>query len=100
VTLPDTARPTPKGAALFLRGVLLVAVVPFLIVVAYGALSLQGHREDSPSQPMQTWPIGISSFVLAAALAWAAVRPSRRLQPVVIAIAFVAFAAAWATFLP
>ena len=83
-----------------LRAVLIVVVIPALIVVGYAALSLQGHQEDFPSKPMQTWPIGASSFSLAGALAWAAVRPSRGLQPPVVAIALLAFVAAWATYLP
>jgi hypothetical protein len=83
-----------------LRSILLVVVVPALLVVGYAALSLQGHREDSPSQPMQTWPVGVSSLMLAAALAWAAARPSRGLQPVVVAVALVVFVASWATCLP
>jgi hypothetical protein len=101
VDLPDTStQPTRKRVALFLRGVLIVVVIPALVVVGYGGLSLQGHQEDFPSKPMQTWPIGVSSFALAGALAWAAAQPSRGLQPVVVAIALVAFAVAWAIYLP
>jgi hypothetical protein len=98
--LNTSTKSTRWGTTFLLRALLLVLVVPALIFVAYAALSLQGHQEDFPSQPMQTWPIGISSLALAATVAWAAVRPSKGLQPVVIAIAIVAFAAAWATYLP
>ena len=99
--LPDAKaqRPRAKGP-LFLRASLLVVVVPVLIIVSYGAFSLQGHREGFPSKPMQTWPIGITSLALAAALSWSAARPSRGLQPVVVAIALVCFLAAWAAYLP
>lgn len=83
-----------------LRAALLVVVIPALLVLGYAALSLQGHQEDFPSQPMQTWPVGVSSLALAGALAWAAVRPSRGVQPAVVAIALVVFVVAWATYLP
>jgi hypothetical protein len=82
-----------------LRAVLLVLVVPGLVVIAYGAFSLQGHQEDFPSEPIQSWPIGVTSLALAAALSWAVLRPSRGLQPALIAITLLLFAAAWATFL-
>lgn len=48
---------------------------------------------------MQTWPIGVSSLALAAALAWLALRPSRGSQPALVATAVVLFATAWASFL-
>jgi hypothetical protein len=78
---------------------LLVVVVPALLIVSYAAFSLQGHQEDSPSKPFQTWPIGISSLLLAAALAWVAARPSRGLQPLAVALASVLFLLAWAALL-
>lgn len=93
---PESRR---RGSIFWLRAALLCVVIPALIVVGYAAMSLQGHREDYPSKPMQTWPIGISSFLLAAALSWAAARPSRGMQPVVIATCLVLFLAAWITFL-
>lgn len=83
-----------------LRAVLLVLVVPGLIVVAYGAFNLQGHREDYPSEPMQTWPIGVTSLALAASLTWLALRPSRGFQPALVATTLALFALAWASFLP
>lgn len=99
--LPDANVQPPRGRGLlFLRASLLVVVVPALLIVSYGAFSLQGHREDFPSKPMQTWSIGVASLALAAALSWSAARPSRGLQPVVVAIALVCFLAAWAAYLP
>lgn len=101
VNLPEgRAQPPHARGRLFLRASLLVVIVPALIVVSYGAFSLQGHREDFPSKPMQTWPIGVASLALAAALSWSAARPSRGLQPVVVAIALLFFLAAWAAYLP
>jgi hypothetical protein len=94
------ARTEPRRGGFFLlRAVLLVVVVPVLVVVGYGAFSLQGHQEDFPSKPMQTWPIGATSFVLAAALSWAVARPSRGLQPAIVAVALVSFLLAWVPYL-
>ena len=84
---------------MFLRATVLVVVVPALVIVSYGAFSLQGHREDFPSKPMQTWPIGVASLVLAAALCWVAARPSRGLQPIIAVIALVCFMVTWAACL-
>jgi hypothetical protein len=101
VELPDTnTRHAQRGGLFLLRAVLFVVVVPALIFVGYAALALQGHREDFPSKPMQTWPIGVSSLVLAAALSWVAARPSRGLQPVIVGMALIVFLVAWATYLP
>lgn len=95
---PST-EPAPRGGVFFLRVALVVLVIPTLLVVAYGALALQGHREDFPSEPMQTWPIGVSSLLLAATLSWVAARPSRGLQPAIIALALILFVVAWAALL-
>ena len=91
--------PTPRGGLFLLRAVLATLVIPALLVVAYAALSLQGHREDYPSQPMQTWPIGLSSLLLAAALLWVTARPSRGAQPIVAAAASGFFLLTWAALL-
>jgi hypothetical protein len=91
--------PTYRGALFLLRAVLATLVIPALLVVAYAALSLQGHREDYPSQPMRTWPIGLSSLVLAAALLWVTARPSRGIQPLAVAAALVFFLLAWTALL-
>jgi hypothetical protein len=101
VDLLDTrTKPPRQGAAFLLRAVLLVVVLPALVVVAYATFALQGHREDFPSQPMQTWPMGISSLALAAALGWTAIRPTGGFQAALVTISLVAFIAALATFLP
>jgi hypothetical protein len=100
VALPNTKAQHTQGSGLFLpRAALLVVAVPTLILVGYAALALQGHREDFPSKPMQTWPIGVSSLLLAAALSWVAARPSRGLQPAIVGIALALFLVAWASYL-
>jgi amino acid transporter len=100
VDLPSARTEQTRGRSLFfLRAVLLVVVVPALVIVSYGAFALQGHQEDFPSKPMQTWPIGVSALALAAALAWVATRPSRGLQPLVAVIALVCFMVTWAAYL-
>ena len=99
--LPDTnTQDAQRGGLFLLRVALFVAVIPALVFVGYAALALQGHREDFPSEPMQTWPIGVSSLMLAAALSWVAARPSRGLQPVVVGVTLVFLLVAWATYLP
>jgi len=101
VAPPDTKAQHTQGSGLFLlRAALLVVAVPILVVVGYAAFSLQGHREDFPSEPMQTWPIGVSSLLLAAALSWVAARPSRGLQPVIVSMALALYLVAWASHLP
>lgn len=72
-------------------------MIPALVILGYAALALQGHQEDYPSKPMQTWPIGASALLLAAALSWVAARPSRGLQPAIVAAALVLFIVAWAS---
>jgi hypothetical protein len=100
VEVPDTEPQHAQGSGFFvLRAALFVLVVPALVVVGYAALALQGDREDFPSKPMQTWPIGVSALLLAAALSWVAARPSRGLQPVVVVIALFFFFVAWASYL-
>jgi hypothetical protein len=91
--------PRGRGTLFFLRAALLVVAVPALVVIGYAALSLQGHQEDFPSKPMQTWPIGVTSLALAAALAWAAARPWQGLQPLLLVTCLALFVSAWATFL-
>jgi hypothetical protein len=100
VELPDTKTRDSQGRGLLLlRGVLVVLFIPALIFIGYAALALQGDREDFPSRPMQTWPIGASALVLAAALCWVAARPSRGLQPVIAITALVLFIIACTTYL-
>jgi amino acid transporter len=93
------AEQTRGRSLFFLRAALLVVVIPALVIVSYGAFALQGHQEDFPSKPMQTWPIGVSALTLAAALAWVATRPSRGLQPLVAVVALVCFMVTWAAYL-
>lgn len=100
VDLRDSKAQPAKGSGLFLlRAALVVVAIPTLLVVGYAAFSLQGHREDFPSKPMQTWPIGVSSLLLAAALSWVAARPSRGLQPAIVSMTFALFLVAWASYL-
>lgn len=82
-----------------LRAGLVVVVVPALLFLSYAAFALQGDREDFPSKPLETWPIGVSALFLAAALSWLAARPSRGSQPLVVGIALLLFFLAWAIFL-
>lgn len=97
---PDTkAKPPRRGGRSLLRIALVVVVIPTLVVLGYVGLALQGHQEDFPSKPMQTWPIGVSSLILAGSLSWVAARPSRGLQPVIAAMALVFFLVAWAAYL-
>jgi len=93
------AQHTRDRGLLFLRASLLVVIAPALLIVSYGAFSLQGHREDFPSKPMQTWPIGVTSLALAATLSWVAARPSRGLQPLIAAVALMCFTVAWTAYL-
>jgi hypothetical protein len=95
---PKTQR-TQGSSLILLRAALLVLAVPALVFVVYAALALQGHREDFPSKPMQTWPVGVSSLLLAAALLWVAARPSRGLQPVIVVMTLFFFLITWAMFL-
>jgi len=88
-----------RSGLFWLRAALVVLVIPALVLLAYAALSLQGHREDFPSKPMQTWPIGLSALLLAAALSWLAARPSRGSQPLIVLSALMLFIGAWATYL-
>lgn len=98
--LPDTKTRRAEGNAFFLlRAALVVVVIPALVLIGYAALALQGHREDFPSRPMQTWPIGASALALAAALSWFAARPSRGLQPAIVAFALLLFFVAWLSYL-
>jgi hypothetical protein len=90
---------TRRGGLFLLRAVLATVVIPALLIVGYAALSLQGHREDYPSQPMQTWPIGLSSLLLAATLLWVSARPSHGAQPIAVTAAFAFFLLAWAALL-
>ena len=100
VELPDGKTQVGQGGRLFvLRAALVILVIPALLFIAYAAFALQGDREDFPSKPMQTWPIGVSSLLLTAALAWFAARPSRGLQPMIVVIALLFFCVTWATFL-
>jgi len=57
-----------------LRALTLVLVVPFLLVSAWAAFSLQGYTETYGAAGVQTWPIGVASLFLAAVLGWTAVR--------------------------
>lgn len=82
-----------------LRAGLIVVVVPALLFLSYVAFALQGEREDFPSKPLETWPIGVSALVLAAALSWLAARPSRGSQPLIVALALLFFFVSWAIFL-
>jgi hypothetical protein len=88
-----------EGGMFLLRAGLIIVVVPALLFLSYAAFALQGEREDFPSKPLETWPIGVSALVLAAALAWFAARPSRGSQPLIVAIALLFFFLAWAIFL-
>jgi hypothetical protein len=97
--MESTETRSERGTFFLLRAVVLVVVVPALLITGYAALSLQGHQEDFPSKPMQTWPIGVSSLILAPVLSWAALKPSRGSQLAAVALALVCFAAAWASFL-
>lgn len=100
MALPDTKAQHTQGGGLFLlRAALLVVAIPTLVILGYAALALQGHQEDFPSKPMQTWPIGVSSLLLAAALSWVAARPARGLQPAIVGIALALCIVAWASYL-
>lgn len=100
VELPNTDTRDVQGSGFFLlRAILAILIVPALVFVGYAALALQGHREDFPSKPMQTWPIGVSALLLAAALSWVAARPSRGWQPIVVVITSFFFFVAWASYL-
>lgn len=95
--LPDPEPPANRhGAAFFLRAVTLVLLVPGLVVIAWAAFGLQGYQNDPQSDVFQTWPAGIASLVLAASLAWTAIRPlGGSLQKIVTAGAFVALVVSW-----
>jgi len=99
VEIPNTDTRPAQGSGFFLlRATLAVLVVPALVVLGYAALALQGHREDFPSKPMQTWPLGVSALLLAAAVSWVAARPSRGLQPVVVVMALFLAIVTWVSY--
>ncbi len=80
-----------KGGWLWwLRALTLVVVVPFLLLLGYAGFSLQGYTNDSGSKPLQTWPSGVASLLLAGILAWVALkaRPIGKGHLVLIGLAF------------
>ena len=86
-----------RGVGYWLRAVCLVLVIPALLVLAWAAFGLQGYQNDPQSKPFQTWPAGVGTLALAAALAWICVRrPSDPLQRWTAALALIVFATTWA----
>ena len=84
-----------KGGWLWwIRALILVVFVPALLFLGYVGFSLQGYTNDSGSKPLQTWPSGAASLLLAGILAWAALkaRPIARKHLVLIGLAFAVFA--------
>lgn len=85
-----------RGAGYWLRAVCLVLVVPALLVLAWAAFGLQGYQNDPQSQSFQTWPAGVGTLLLAAALGWICTRrPSTPLQRWVMGLALFVFVATW-----
>jgi hypothetical protein len=65
-------------------------------VLAWAAFGLQGYQGDQGSKSFQTWPAGVATLALAAALAWVCVRrPIDPLQRWVAGLALVVFASTW-----
>jgi hypothetical protein len=86
-----------RGVSFWLRAICLVLVIPALLVLAWAAFGLQGYQNDPQSKSFQTWPAGVGSLVLAAALGWICLRrPSTRLQRWVAGLAFFVFLVTWA----
>jgi hypothetical protein len=79
-----------KGGWLWwIRALIVVVVIPFLLFLGYVGFSLQDYTNDSGSKPLQTWPSGAASLLLAGILAWIAlkVRPIGRKHLVLIGLA-------------
>jgi hypothetical protein len=76
--------------------------VTYLLATGYIALVYSGYQEDagSPVTP-ETWPLGVASWLLAAFIAWTALRKQRpgRLHVALIGFALAAlFFWAWGPF--
>jgi hypothetical protein len=101
VALPQDPGPTrspQRGVGFYLRAITLALIVPALLVLAWAAFGLQGYQEHADAQVFQTWPAGVASLLLATALVWVAVRPSRELQPALVGLALLLFAVSWGDF--
>jgi hypothetical protein len=74
------------------RVLIVLVIVPVLLVLAYVGFSLQGYTNDLGSRPMESWPLGTASLLLAALLTWVALRtrPPGRLHLALIGLAFAA----------
>lgn len=58
----------------WVRILILLVIVPALLVLSYAGFNLQGYQDDLETRPLETWPFGATSLVLAVVLARIALR--------------------------